>query len=108
MKSFKDDLGFEHLGLFALPDKDIDPGTELRYSYGEKKESTKEEFVWRYTEEVYAAFFCIYLRFFFPLSYSNKSSLTQLFSFIQGKYLEKPFMFWYDKVRKQVKIYTYG
>ena len=65
MKAFKDNAGIDRLGLFALPDMDIDAGMELRYSYGEKTEKTREEFTWRYTEEVY-----IFI-YFFNILYSQ-------------------------------------
>ena len=42
-KPFKDQNGNWRLGLFSLPDKMIEPMTEIRYSYG----SDDREFWWR-------------------------------------------------------------
>ena len=42
-KPFQDSVGNWRLGLFALPDRGIEPLTEIRYSYG----TESSEFWWR-------------------------------------------------------------
>jgi hypothetical protein len=63
MKRVYDDDGRLHLCLFVVPDKIIDVGTELRYSYGDG-----EDFHWRKKKDTQFPFKLIDGKVFSPLN----------------------------------------